>query len=184
MSYPPRHPFFWIMIRKNRFRPCDVCRSRKTRCHPREEGSCEYCTLHRKQCTFNQASATRRRASESNTTVLMFNEEASAGAETPRLGVMSRPTTVGTPLTMGQPVGLEASSLGFSQHRFAELYGLSSDMEPILMVRLAGAEAPRILTDKYHSVIDHTTGSIRNIALTLIAFAECSIKTTVARHIR
>lgn len=70
----------------------------------------------------------------------MSNEEASAGVETPRLGLTSRPTTVETPLSMGQPVSLEASSLGFSQDRFAELYGLSSDMEPILMVRLAGAE--------------------------------------------
>jgi hypothetical protein len=33
---------------------------------------------------------------------------------------------------------VEPQSLGQSSHRFAELYGITSDMEPILMVRLEG----------------------------------------------
>ena len=122
------------MIRKNRFRPCDICRSRKTRCHPRDGGSCEYCTLHRKQCTFDQTPATRRRASESNATNTISINEASLEGGTPLSGASSSLATVGTSNTVKQPVGSEAKSLGFSHDRFAELYGLSSDMEPILMV--------------------------------------------------
>jgi hypothetical protein len=122
-------------MRKSRFRPCDVCRSRKTRCHPREGASCEYCTLHRKQCTFDQTPAVRRRASESNATTTSSVGEAGAGVDVPTLGVLSTPATSEIPSTK-QPVNAKVNSLGFSQDRFAELYGLSSDMEPILMVRL------------------------------------------------
>jgi len=132
-NYPSREFDSPNMIRKNRFRPCDVCRSRKTRCHPREGGACEYCTLHRKQCTF-KTPATRRRASESNATIAHSIEGASIDEDAPESAVPDRPTAVGASITETQHVGSEAKSLGFSHDRFAELYGLSSDMEPILMV--------------------------------------------------
>lgn len=124
------------MIRKNRFRPCDACRSRKTRCHPQEGGSCEYCTLHRKQCTYDQLPVIRSKAPETNATAISSIEDPSASLNTPGSCVS------GTAEAKSADEGPNA--LGFAQDRFAELYGLSSDMEPVLMVRYSTGVAWRM----------------------------------------
>lgn len=133
-SRPPRINPVRVMIRKNRFRPCDVCRSRKTRCHPQEGGSCEYCTLHRKQCTFDQLPVVRPRASDTHATTVSSIENPSTNLDTPESCVSGMSTAIDINTADANSADINPHTLGFAQDRFAELYGLSSDMEPILMV--------------------------------------------------
>ena len=128
-------------------RPCDACRKRKTRCVPKDGGEkCVHCELRGSSCTF-QADPPERAApypapERDRTTPQPGQNEAQLHGGELRSPEQTRaPGTSGDAgrHTAGSTSGLsefipDALTLSLSQTRFAELYGLGSDMEPILMV--------------------------------------------------
>jgi hypothetical protein len=129
-------------------RPCDLCRRRKTRCIIENgEANCSVCRQRRSECTFKEE-APRRYASG----------VAEQLPSTPSIQASPSPHDVLNSQQFSPNSGLtvaNCNSLGpglrdvFEQahgddpsqsaawrgiNKFAELYGLGSDMEPILMV--------------------------------------------------
>lgn len=142
---------------KRSLRPCDACRKRKTRCIAGKErdGKCVHCELRGSACTFQQKPPDRLPQSDTTPTrngqsapLVQLVERASAqgdmSPEQPRrtTGDCQGPARTGSdvqpehesPASAVSDFTPDASTLGLAHSRFAELYGLGSDMEPILMV--------------------------------------------------
>lgn len=131
-------------------RPCDPCRKKKTRCVLKDgEDYCVHCQLRGSACTFERDPHVRSQPPAS------IPRRADAG---PRMEVATsvvpeiivdvetrpRRATVSVHSASDQheipsagpstQCSSDTLALGLSPSRFAELYGLGSDMEPILMV--------------------------------------------------
>lgn len=135
-------------------RPCDACRRRKTRCIVEaDQPKCNVCLHRQNACTFNEAPPRRLAHPLSNTPI---HDSAPPVPPSPHdiLNLMRFSGQSGSPTgtkstnvfqaeldNLSGPNGsIEDAhpwdrSLGLSTNAFAELYGLGSDMEPILMVR-------------------------------------------------
>ncbi|POR37002.1 hypothetical protein TPAR_02798 [Tolypocladium paradoxum] len=134
-------------------RPCDACRKRKTRCIASGDGAqCVHCRLRGSPCMFQVDPPGRASPSVStaepgrddstlHTTTSQSNDRVSSAPEPPS---PRRPRVCGNLADEGRGVAASTSSvsepaascpltLSQAQSRFAELYGLGSDMEPILM---------------------------------------------------
>lgn len=139
--------------RRRKERPCDPCRKRKTRCVAQGTADkCVHCQLRGSTCTYQELPPERPSvilpsadAAVDDTSGASRASPASSGmppAAVPRCYPLSTPspsqTTAGRPRPATESTeqcGSEPMALGLSLSRFAELYGLGSDMEPILMVR-------------------------------------------------
>ncbi|KAI1863196.1 uncharacterized protein JN550_009722 [Neoarthrinium moseri] len=122
-------------------RPCDACRKKKTRCVTKDgDPRCIHCQLRRSQCTFNHEPPDRpsnpsNQVEESSSSSLL---SADINHQAPDIASPAqRPLSGSAHARLQSPIGPnstpDASALGLAQSRFAELYGLGSDMEPILM---------------------------------------------------
>lgn len=141
-------------------RPCDACRRRKTRCMVETgQQKCNVCLHRQNPCTFNEEPPKRYvgvslpsdldntvvRASPSPQDVLNLVHFSGQGAS-PAATINSGNAQSGVDATALRSGGAAQNddrwerSLGLNSHKFAELYGLGSDMEPILMVRLKLSE--------------------------------------------
>ena len=116
--------------RARRPRPCDACRRNKTKCVVKDsKHACLQCQTRDSVCAFNQAPPERKQPSRRDEQV---QRESVPDAE--RRGSVTSQTN--SPM-MGRTQTTEPAPdpiLGLHSDRFAELYGLGSDMEPILMV--------------------------------------------------
>ncbi|KAK8210404.1 hypothetical protein M8818_003574 [Zalaria obscura] len=136
-------------------RPCDACRTRKTRCIL-QPGSqhCIVCYTRATECTFDKVPP-RKRASlrtpvhDHREADLQGTRAASIDVTEPEVAILpplqDRSPHPGPPLSETQTGPKVRStmaetlprpyedSLGLDPNRFSELYGLTSDMEPILM---------------------------------------------------
>src|SRR5688572_21232965 len=133
---------------KRSSRPCDACRKRKSRCIIKEDAQvCVHCDLRETPCTFREEppDRLRRRQSQSADTD-EHTAEKQATAGTSNHGELSSRERV--PARVSMTPSIDAATvapepiedpenyvptLGSAPTRFAELYGLGSDMEPILM---------------------------------------------------
>lgn len=122
---------------KRQGRPCDACRKRKTRCIVNDGGpKCAYCRLRNSACTYD---STERPTKESRVPVAEHGaRQASVPDVSPVEHFPSQARKTATPkaATEASDFVYDRSTLGLAQTRFSELYGLGSDMEPILMVSL------------------------------------------------
>jgi hypothetical protein len=123
-------------------RPCDACRQRKSRCVTTGSGSkCSMCEMRSLPCTFTaqppRRESTVRRLKARNDDgmitslvpeAVLHPELSTQNLESPSRSVVNQ--------TLLPPNILSANHrcLGRDKVRFAELYGLTSDMEPLLMV--------------------------------------------------
>lgn len=116
--------------RQRRTRPCDACRKNKTKCVVKDgKHACLQCQTRESTCEYNHAPPERKQRSlrdgekrgESNAAV-DTSAPALSHSSSPMLKRPQIPESRSEPL------------LGLCSDRFAELYGLGSDMEPILMV--------------------------------------------------
>lgn len=141
-------------------RPCDACRRRKTRCVTNEgDASCIYCQLRNTACTFDkdppERAATSASMQQNHSHGQNFRPSSQGIAASSGMGRLASESqavmSVGSRLTNDvQPPGAESATavlssgtrtevspitptLGLAPGRFSELYGLGSDMEPILM---------------------------------------------------
>ncbi|KAG9257374.1 fungal-specific transcription factor domain-containing protein [Emericellopsis atlantica] len=142
-------------------RPCDACRRRKSRCVTKEdESDCMHCQLRCTACTYDEGTrprtAAKATASETRKKTPSRATEGFAAASPSRASQYFRPINgqhqseksqspsgfqiTGPPSNStlrstdpGQLVPGSLPVLGLASERFAELYGLGSDMEPILM---------------------------------------------------
>jgi hypothetical protein len=130
-------------------RPCDVCRKRKTRCVLKDgEDHCVHCQLRGSSCTFEHdpqvrpqppTSIPRRVDAGGSRVAASEGLELSGDVET-RSGLATVSAHSTSDKHESPSAGLPSDftsdtlALGLSQSRFAELYGIGSDMEPILMV--------------------------------------------------
>ncbi|KAF7563587.1 hypothetical protein G7046_g536 [Stylonectria norvegica] len=141
-------------------RPCDACRKRKTRCVTKDgEGDCVHCQLRATPCTFQndpperQATAGGPSSSDDPLPEEQLGRKESRddvrtfASETQSVQSFRSPTDTRTSHDSGRPLaplsmaipdlaaagGPRDQTLGGSATRFSELYGLGSDMEPILM---------------------------------------------------
>lgn len=142
---------------KRSSRPCDACRRRKSRCMTRSNASiCTMCELRQSACTFlglgHPIRKPRRGDDTGGTTAApptpgprRISQVDSTGGAPEYLGgslpsdpVPSPEAAVGMarPFPTADTAATTASvcSLGCERSRFAELYGLTSDSEPIMMV--------------------------------------------------
>lgn len=138
-------------------RPCDACRRRKTRCIiPSDAQQCTACIQRKGLCQFVERPPDRSRKRQQVTATGFELEQTSPRS----IGLPSAPRTEslnGEPspgpvsiqvsseagVALGSPVPSVRTmrhfqedremSLGQAVGRFSELYGLTSDMEPILM---------------------------------------------------
>uniref|UniRef100_A0A8H7NH47 Zn(2)-C6 fungal-type domain-containing protein n=1 Tax=Bionectria ochroleuca TaxID=29856 RepID=A0A8H7NH47_BIOOC len=134
-------------------RPCDACRRRKTRCisGADDDQCCLHCQLKQTSCTF-RLNPPRRQAMTQGTVIGSSVPPSTDTAPVQPPGVPNGPSPTTTipalsrghygndpqsDVSLGQNTLGHASpadtSLGLAPSRFAELYGLGSDMEPILM---------------------------------------------------
>ena len=125
-------------------RPCDACRKRKTRCMVTDQDEkCVYCQLKDSTCTFAGQAPTRAGS------LRMAGFHTRTEAETDIPDSITQVVAAGATLPPGSPMvdsspqlarpkrtASALASLGLSEGRFAELYGLGSDMEPVLMVSI------------------------------------------------
>ncbi|KAH3955528.1 hypothetical protein HBH53_000180 [Parastagonospora nodorum] len=134
-------------------RPCDLCRRRKTRCIiDNGQVSCSLCRQRNNECTFKEepprrmvaglqeelSSAPSVQASPSPHDVLNSQQFI---VDNGIIAANSNPTHEDQHMYVGHIEGNPASqrptwsedALGLNRSKFAELYGLGSDMEPILM---------------------------------------------------
>jgi hypothetical protein len=146
-------------------RPCDACRKRKSRCFTKPESSvCALCELRETAYTYLERPVQRKPPAAAE---LVSHEElalitveaetvttpgsvpdkntyispagASGGLLYTRSGLKISENSIhqhGARHSL--PVALLDNSLGSEPHRFAELYGLTSNMEPILVVSYLG----------------------------------------------
>jgi hypothetical protein len=134
-------------------RPCDLCRRRKTRCLIESgEVSCSVCQQRRNECTFKEEAPRRPlpgvaddlpstppvQASPSPNDVLNSQQFTTNTAATVA-NFNSSNAGPGDSIEQVQRNNPSQSAawsgvLGLNRNKFAELYGLGSDMEPILMV--------------------------------------------------
>lgn len=134
-------------------RPCDACRRRKTKCVVESgQQKCSICLLRQNACTFDdeppgrylhasvqaRSDSTITQASPSPQDVLDLMHFSGQNGSPKTL--MNCAAAQSDPVSRLRPDKFHGSdsrwmkSLGLSDSRFAELYGLGSDMEPILMV--------------------------------------------------
>lgn len=128
-------------VSKRSFRPCDTCRRRKTRCVI-EIGhrNCTICVHRGNECTFDEelpsrpfSAPVKSRQADSATRPLPVPCPTLESAR-PSKSTDGSILPPGLDVSQDQEpdVGLDRS-LGSNAVKFAELYGLGSDMEPILM---------------------------------------------------
>ena len=169
-------------------RPCDACRRRKTRCVTKDaEESCIYCQLRQTSCTFNQdpperlqtatmlaapapAPATSRGRSYSPHSSRKSTDDLALGSVPNRPVSLIRSSQSPSETRTLPPVPLDtdqrlepatAPTLGLAPERFAELYGLGSDMEPILMRHRPYDQRTQEFSLETHSirrVLEHDDG--------------------------
>ena len=136
-------------------RPCDACRRRKTRCIVETgQQKCNLCTYRQNPCTFDEEPPQRpthapplnahheslaARASPSPQEVLNLvrfqDQNGSPAATLSSVNAQNDPDESSHPSASTLQRDQWTRSLGLNSTKFAELYGLGSDMEPILMVR-------------------------------------------------
>lgn len=138
-------------------RPCDACRKRKTRCVLAAGGGrqCVHCQLRGSPCTFEREPPERTTSNPAlsgdhpddvraaRTEEPMSVSDAPSPTSADRAEVIAGYSTdegrkaaaSGSAASVSEFVPDDAMTLGLAHRRFAELYGLGSDMEPILMVR-------------------------------------------------
>lgn len=131
-------------------RPCDACRRRKTKCIPSTEGDCTVCLARRTECNFVERPPTRgvKRSlnEDSSEPQEMHRSDVPSPHESAHGAVHSLPhlltgsqypalSPVNSVRTTQSRPDFTEESLGQARGCFAELYGLTSDMEPILMVQ-------------------------------------------------
>jgi hypothetical protein len=117
-------------------RPCDACRKRKTRCIVNDGGTkCAYCHLRNSACTYD---STERPAKERRVSVAEHGPRHVSVPDVPPAEHFPQTHKTATPTAAAGTSDFvyDRSTLGLAQTRFSELYGLGSDMEPILMVSL------------------------------------------------
>jgi hypothetical protein len=126
--------------------PCDACRQRKSRCLTKDNSViCTMCELRNSACTFQNSLADRRHTRpatraqsdvddahhlNNNMGRPTFVPESEAGWQT---ALNERNNTHGDEGDMSS-TSVWDRTLGAETNRFAELYGLTSDAEPLLMV--------------------------------------------------
>jgi hypothetical protein len=126
--------------------PCDACRQRKSRCLTKDDSViCTMCELRNSACTFQKSLANRRHNRPATRARSDVDDSHHLNDS------MGRPTLfpeseAGWPTalnegsnTHGDEGDMSSNSdwdrtLGTETNRFAELYGLTSDAEPLLMV--------------------------------------------------
>jgi len=138
-------------------RPCDACRTRKTRCIPQPGSTlCVVCYARATDCTYVRTPPRRRLPS----IVSVSGHPQADGHEShlpnpdvtePDVVVRSAqqvsPRAPSSAVETGPPQHVQPAvplvwnapydhTLGLAPNRFSELYGLTSDMEPILMARV------------------------------------------------
>ncbi|KAL6409988.1 uncharacterized protein AUP68_06396 [Ilyonectria robusta] len=132
-------------------RPCDICRKRKTQCMTKDgDNDCVHCQLRATACTFQHDPPERlgRGRKESRDESRTLGSPAALTAETQSVQSFLSPAETRAsgdsagrhhyvPPSVIVPELVEPDpldrTLGCSLSRFAELYGLGSDMEPILI---------------------------------------------------
>ncbi|KAH8895254.1 hypothetical protein GQ53DRAFT_48780 [Thozetella sp. PMI_491] len=132
-------------------RPCSACKQRKSRCVLKDgESQCVHCELRGSACVFEPGELVRSYIIQPSNVAVPNpihlaaqkptsenpQEQLEADADIVSIPVSHRPTDDGgsSATAISGPEGSsDSSALGLSQSRFAELYGLGSDMEPILM---------------------------------------------------
>lgn len=148
-------------------RPCDDCRRRKTRCVTDDgDINCVHCKLRGTSCSFRQKPPDRS-AIAKTTSDGDQSPRSLPGANHNYLNSIEQAATIATAVStstpamngalpqgssdggggherhegatgnLAQPRSIGNTSLGLAAGNFAELYGLASDMEPILMVSTA-----------------------------------------------
>lgn len=132
-------------------RPCDQCKRRKTRCvTDAGDANCAHCKLRGTDCSFRQKSLERSSAantrSGSGRDSQLSVEQSTPVATSMSTGMLSaHEASLRGPSGMPecqerdtrdhvQPQSAGNPELGLAKGHFAELYGLGSDMEPLLMV--------------------------------------------------
>ncbi|KAF2503184.1 hypothetical protein BU16DRAFT_588778 [Lophium mytilinum] len=166
-------------------RPCDACRQRKTRCIMEDGPTCTVCQFRDSSCTFDAAPPERNTYTKTpdighvptnGSSVSAYPPSSTSpshahshrslnGAEAEQL--LSSDTTSISPYDQRRRVtrqtdeGPLTQSLGLVSFRFAELYGLTSDMEPILMRHRPYdpiSHEYRLQTHSIRRVLDHDEG--------------------------
>jgi len=158
-------------------RPCDACRTRKTRCIPQPGSTlCVVCYARATDCTYVRTPPRRRLPS-----IVPASGHSQADSQEPRLPnrdgteseavarslVQESPRAPSSAVETAPPQLVQPAvplvwnapydnTLGLAPNRFSELYGLTSDMEPILMVR---AKSPMSLA--MHELTRSETSSIQ-----------------------
>jgi hypothetical protein len=132
------------MRQRRAMRPCDACRQRKSRCVTTGSGSkCSMCEMRPLPCTFTakpprrENTARRLKARNDDGTITSLVPEAVLH---PELSTQSPESSSRSVVSQVLPLNILSPNhrcLGKDKERFAELYGLTSDMEPLLMVRLS-----------------------------------------------
>jgi hypothetical protein len=142
--------------RKRRSRPCDACRKKKTRCVLEGDATrCVHCQLRDSACTFQRVPRSTKSSTPSRDGTAEDNETRGNADTSHRQ--RSRPIQQAADSKRGRaksPIngsnhslnGQADLTLGLCRTRFAELYGLGSDMEPILMVCVFFANPFKLLT--------------------------------------
>ena len=126
--------------------PCDACRQRKSRCLTKDDsGICSMCELRNTACTFQKSGADRRHNRSATRARSHADDGHDANNNVGRPALFSESeagwqTAPSERTNMhGDGDGMASSgvgerTLGAEANRFAELYGLTSDAEPLLMV--------------------------------------------------
>lgn len=118
--------------RQPRSRPCDACRKHKTKCVVKDsKHGCLQCQARNSVCEYNRSPPERKQRLHRDRQV-RGQSESTTHVEPGPLAPAQTTSSV-----LGQTQIAEAPSeplLGLCSGRFSELYGLGSDMEPILMV--------------------------------------------------
>lgn len=121
--------------------PCEACRHRKSRCITRKNSRiCTMCEVRESDCVFLNRAKQSNPTDDGNTNPSNPSFENSNPHQGP--STFLSPTAIPNNLWPNQQNVARFSdslslsrSVGMNDDRFGELYGLTSDMEPILMVR-------------------------------------------------
>jgi len=156
-------------------RPCDACRRKKTRCVVKDAADvCVLCEMRSITCTFEadppvragggtalhqSQNSPQTPASSRNVTTGEQPLIDSAAGRQPSQGAIQSPVHGPTSDLQPEPTyntSVQSSPLvmsetpqvlGLAHSRFSELYGLGSDMEPVLMVSLFCHRTCKSVTD-------------------------------------
>jgi hypothetical protein len=144
--------------------PCDACRHRKTRCVTKDDNAvCTMCELRDSPCTYSNSdrrrnhSVTQVQSPEGDTNTLNINKgRPSTISESEAGWQLDTVTSERTAMfeSGNLPARVGDRTLGAETHRFAELYGLTSDAEPLLMVSRCSFVAKSLRSSQRHRPYD------------------------------